>query len=222
MDRRLHAFLLNGSRSPLGAHLLPSAALAQDAVGASADAPQVVEPKVARREVKVPAIDAENFEGGLFIGTVSIEDFGSSFLYGGRVRLPLHRGHVRRGNDRVGQGRQDQLRGPERLGGTAHRQPAPVYLLRRRHRLERTAGRSVLRRKRAMPSAVYFTLGVGSTRFARRRSLHPRSGCGFAVLVNDWLAAHLDARGQTFDSDLLGKDKLTQNLQFRFGLTAFF
>jgi hypothetical protein len=40
--------------------------------------------------------------------------------------------------------------------------------------------------------------------------------------VTDWIACHLDVRDQMFDSDLLGRDKLTQNLQFTFSLTAFF
>ena len=39
-------------------------------------------------------------------------------------------------------------------------------------------------------------------------------GAGYRLLVTDWLAVHLDVRDQMFDSDLLGKDKLTQNLQF--------
>ncbi len=47
-------------------------------------------------------------------------------------------------------------------------------------------------------------------------------GAGFRLLVNDWLALHLDARDQMFDSDLLGKNKLTQNLAVQLGLTAFF
>jgi hypothetical protein len=33
---------------------------------------------------------------------------------------------------------------------------------------------------------------------------------------------HMGARDLAFDSDLLGKDKLTHNLQFTFSLTAFF
>jgi hypothetical protein len=33
---------------------------------------------------------------------------------------------------------------------------------------------------------------------------------------------HLGVRDHMFDSDLLGKDKLTQNLQVSVGVTAFF
>ena len=47
-------------------------------------------------------------------------------------------------------------------------------------------------------------------------------GIGYRLLLNDWLAVHVDGRNQLFDSDLLGKDKLTQNMQFSLSVTAFF
>ena len=76
--------------------------------------------------------------------------------------------------------------------------------------------------KRAMPSAVYFTLGAGSTTFAGDDHFTVALGAGLRVLANDWIAVHLGVRDHMFDSDLLGKDKLTQNLQFSISLTAFF
>ena len=101
MDRGLHVLLLTalrrrgcaaGDGAPRRQPRDPSALPAQQ--------PQVVEPAVERRDVEPAGIDTENFEAGLFVGTISIEDFGSSLLYGGRHRLSLHRGPVRRGDDR--------------------------------------------------------------------------------------------------------------------------
>ncbi len=221
MDRRLHAFLLNVAVAA-GAHLLPSAALAQDAVGASADAPQVVEPKVARREVKVPAIDTENFEAGLFIGTVSIEDFGSSFLYGGRFAYHFTEdifAEATIGSAKAGKTSYEDLSGSAELLTDNQRQFTYYDVAIGWNALP---GEVFFGGKRAMPSAVYLTLGVGSTRFADDDHFTLTPGVGFRLLVNDWLAAHVDARDQMFNSDLLGKDKLTQNLQFSFSLTAFF
>jgi len=76
--------------------------------------------------------------------------------------------------------------------------------------------------RRAMPSAVYFTLGAGSTRFGGDDFFTVAVGAGYRLLVTDWLAVHVNARDLIFRSDLLGTDKTTQNLQFSFGLTAFF
>jgi outer membrane beta-barrel protein len=73
-----------------------------------------------------------------------------------------------------------------------------------------------------MPSAIYFTLGAGSTRFADDDHFTVALGAGFRVLARDWLALHLDVRNHMFESDLLGSNKTTQNLQVGFSVTAFF
>jgi outer membrane beta-barrel protein len=73
-----------------------------------------------------------------------------------------------------------------------------------------------------MPSSVYVSLGAGSTRFAGDDNFTLIAGAGLRLLVTDSIAAHLGVRDQMFESDLLGSKKLTQNLQFSFGLTAFF
>jgi len=44
--------------------------------------PRVVEPEVARREVKVPKIRSSNIEVGAYYGEISIEDFGGHPVYG--------------------------------------------------------------------------------------------------------------------------------------------
>jgi len=221
MDRRLYALLLNAAVA-VGASAAPSAVLAEDAVGASADAPQVVEPQVARREVKVPAIDTEDFEVGLFVGTVSIEDFGSSFLYGARLAYHFTEdvfAEASIGSARAGTTSYEDLSGSAQLLTSSQRQYTYYDVALGWNALP---GEVFFGGRRAMPSALYLTLGVGSTRFGGADHFTVTPGAGFRLLITDWLAAHLDARDQMFDSDLLGKNKLTQNLQFGLGLTAFF
>jgi len=221
MDRRLHAFLLNAA-VVAGACWAPTAAHAEDAVVAPAETPQVVEPRVARRDVKVPSIDTENFEAGLFVGTLSIEDFGSSFLYGGRIAYHFTEdvfAEATIGSARAGKTSYEDLSGSAKLLTDSDRQYTYYDLAVGWNALP---GEVFFGGRRAMPSAVYLTLGVGSTNFAGDDHFTVTPGAGFRLLVTDWLAAHLDARDQLFDSDLLGKDKLTQNLQFSIGLTAFF
>src|ERR1700741_2120399 len=43
--------------------------------------PRVIEPNVARRKIKTPRIDNENWEMGGGLGFLSIEDFGTSSTY---------------------------------------------------------------------------------------------------------------------------------------------
>jgi outer membrane beta-barrel protein len=221
MDRRLHALLLNAAVAA-GALAAPSAVLAEDAVGAPADAPQVVEPRVARREVKVPTIDTEDFEAGLFIGTVSIEDFGSSVLYGARLAYHFSEdvfAEASFGSAQAGTTSYEDLSGSAKLLTNSERRYTYYDLALGWNALP---GDVYFGGRRAMPSALYLTLGVGSTRFGGDDHFTVTPGVGFRLLMTDWLAAHLDARDQMFDSDLLGSNKLTQNLQYSLSLAAFF
>jgi outer membrane beta-barrel protein len=218
MDRELRLFLLSGLA--LAAFTMP--AQAQQAAGAEAVTPQVVEPRVKRRDVNPPGLDTENFEAGLFVGTVSIEDFGASVSYGGRIAYHFTEdvfAEATLGTAKAGKTSYEDLSGSAQLLTDSERQFTHYDLAIGWNALP---GEVFLGGTRAMPSAVYFTLGAGSTRFAGDDHFTVALGAGLRVLANDWIAVHLDARNLAFETDLLGEDKLTHNLQFTFGLTAFF
>jgi outer membrane beta-barrel protein len=218
MDRELRLLLLSGLA--LAAFTMP--AQAQQAAGAEAVTPQVVEPRVKRRDVNPPGLDTENFEAGLFVGTVSIEDFGASVSYGGRIAYHFTEdvfAEATLGTAKAGKTSYEDLSGSAQLLTDSERQFTHYDLAIGWNALP---GEVFLGGTRAMPSAVYFTLGAGSTRFAGDDHFTVALGAGLRVLANDWIAVHLDARNLAFETDLLGEDKLTHNLQFTFGLTAFF
>jgi outer membrane beta-barrel protein len=222
MDRGLHVLLLTA----LGATAaLPGIAHAQAAGESSAlptQQPQVVEPAVKRRDVEPAAIDTENFEAGLFVGTISIEDFGSSVVYGARAAYHFTEdlfAEATVGTAKAGKTSYEDLSGAANLLTDSERQYTYYDLAIGWNALP---GEVFFGGKRAMPSAVYFTLGAGSTDFAGDDHFTVTVGSGFRLLVTDWVALHLDVRNHMFDSDLLGKDKLTQNLQVGLSLTAFF
>jgi outer membrane beta-barrel protein len=220
MDREFRLLLLNGVA--LAALLAAAPAPAQDAVGAGPATPQVVEPRVKRRDVNPPGLDTENFEAGAFVGTISIEDFGASVSYGARLAYHFTEdvfAEATVGTAKAGKTSYEDLSGSAELLTDSQRQFTHYDVAVGWNALP---GEVFFGGKRAMPSAVYFTLGAGSTRFAGDDHFTVVLGTGLRVLANDWLAVHMDARDLAFESDLLGKDKLTHNLQFTFGLTAFF
>ena len=219
MDRELRVLLLSGAAFVAMAAPLQAGAQEQPAAAA---APQVVEPQVKRREVNPPALDTENFEAGVFAGTISIEDFGSSFVWGGRIAYHFTEdvfAEANLGTAKAGRTSYEDLSGSAQLLTNDERQFTYYDLSLGWNALP---GEVFLGGRRAMPSAVYFTLGAGSTDFGGDSHFTVALGTGLRVLATDWLAVHMGARDLAFDSDLLGKDKLTHNLQFTFSLTAFF
>ena len=220
MDRELRVLLLSGLAA--ATLLAPAPAPAQQAAAEPATTPQVVEPRVRRREVNPPGLDTENFEAGAFVGTVSIEDFGASVSYGARIAYHFTEdlfAEATIGTAKAGRTSYEDLSGAAELLTDSERQFTHYDLAVGWNALP---GEVFLGGRRALPSSVYFTLGAGSTRFGGDDHFTVALGAGLRVLANDWLAVHLDARDLAFQSDLLGKDKLTHNLQFTLGLTAFF
>jgi outer membrane beta-barrel protein len=220
MDLGLRLLLLSGLA--LLALASPPRVAAQEAAGAKPATPQVVEPQVKRREVEPAALDDENFEAGAFLGVVSIEDFGSSFSYGARLAYHFTEdlfAEATVGSAEAGRTSYEELSGSAELLTDSERRFTHYDLSLGWNVLP---GEVFLGGTRAMPSAVYLTLGAGSTRFAGDDHFTVVLGAGLRVLANDWLAVHVDARNLAFESDLLGENKLTHNLQFTFGLTAFF
>jgi hypothetical protein len=59
------------------------AALAQGTPAGNND--QVVVPQVDRRDIEKPKFPSNDFELGLFTGTYSTQNFGSSWVYGARI-----------------------------------------------------------------------------------------------------------------------------------------
>ena len=59
--------------------------------------PPVIEPDVERREIEPARIDTEDFEVGIFVGQISVEDFGVNTVDGRTIRLSRDGGLLRRG-----------------------------------------------------------------------------------------------------------------------------
>jgi len=83
-------------------------------------------------------------------------------------------------------------------------------------------GEIFIGKKWAMTSAVYILAGVGNTEFIDEDLTTVNFGIGFRILPTDWLAFHVDMRDYVWDSDLVGRNKRTNNFELSLGFTAFF
>jgi outer membrane beta-barrel protein len=183
---------------------------------------QVVEPEVARREIKEPKIDSEDFELGAFIGVLSIEDFGSSAVYGARLAYHVTEGFFVEGS--VGQS-EAGLTSFEILSGGApllsdDERTLTYYNLNVGYNI--LPGEAFLGEGRAYNSALYLSAGLGSTRFAGDDRFTVNFGAGYRFLLTDSITLHVDFRDHLFDIDLLGEEKTAHNLEGSLGLTVFF
>ena len=184
--------------------------------------PRVIDPQVERREVKVARIESENIEIGVNYGALSIEDFGTNPVYGLTAAY-----HVTEdlffqgayGRSKAGKTSYETLGGDVELLTDDERR-FTYYSLSLGYNL--MPGEVYIGRDLAMNSALYLLGGIGSTEFVGDQRFTMNFGAGYRVLPTDWLAIHIDVQDRVFQSDLLGRDKLTNNLSAQLGVTVFF
>jgi len=184
--------------------------------------PRVIEPEVARRKIKVAKIDADNIELGGSFGSLSIEDFGTNPVWGLSAAYHVTEDFFFQGS--YGRSRASKT-SYEVLGGnvqllTPSERRFTYYSLSLGYNL--FPGEVYIGRKLAMTSALYLLGGMGSTRFAGDQQFSLNFGVGYRLLPTDWLAIHIDVQDRVFRSDLLGTEKLVNNLGATLGLTVFF
>lgn len=181
----------------------------------------IVVPEVDRRDVHLPRFPSNDFDVGLYAGTYSTQNFGSSAVTG--VRLGYHITE-----DFFVQGVLAQTK----VSDASFRQILPGGVFPQQEEKLRyynlSVGYNVLPgevfvgTKYAMPFSLYVIGGVGSTSLDQQRHSTWNIGSGMRVFFNDHFAVQIDARDHVFSLDLLGKRQRTQNLELTVGLTASF
>lgn len=196
--------------------------LAFSTMAQEAPSEQVIEPELDRREIQQAIIDTEDFEVGAYVGAMSIEDFGSDLVFGGRfayhltesffVEAVIGRSTAGKTSYELLSGAADLLTDDER-DFTYYNASIGWNML---------PGEVFIGKSRAYNSALYLIAGIGSTEFGGDSYFTVNVGAGLRLLLKDWIALHMDIRNHMFDSDLLGEEKTTFNIESHLGLTFFF
>jgi outer membrane beta-barrel protein len=184
--------------------------------------PPVIEPDVERREIEPPRIDTEDFEVGILVGQLSVEDFGVNTVSGARFAYHVTEGFF----VELAAGKADtELTSFERLSGAAQlltdsEREYSYYNVSLGYNI--FPGEHFIGKNRAMNTQTYVIGGVGKTTFAGDDRFTINFGIGMRLMPLDWLAIHGDIRDHVFDIDLLGQEKTSHNLEATLGVTFFF
>jgi len=189
---------------------------------ADSEQPPVIEPEVQRREITTPKIDTENFEVGVFVGQMSVEDFGVNTVLGVRLAYHITEGffvEMAAGKTDTEKTSFERLSGAAQLLTEAQRE-LNYYNVSLGYNI--LPGESFVGRARALNTVLYIVGGVGKTDFAGDDRFTVNLGLGVRLMPKDWLAVHADIRDHVFDIDLLGQEKTTHNMEAHVGVTFFF
>lgn len=186
------------------------------------DSESVIEPELERRTITEADIDSEDFEVGAYAGVMSIEDFGSNFVYGIRAAYHITEdffAEAAYGRTEADETSYETLSGGAKLLTDSQRR-FDYYNISLGYNL--FPGEAFIGSGHAFNTAFYVIAGVGNTEFADDSHFTANVGAGYRFLATDWLALRVDVRDYIFKSDLLGNDKTTNNLEFTGGLSFFF
>ena len=155
---------------------------------------------------------------------MSIEDFGTNFVYGVRASyhitedFPVEAAYG-------GTEANEKLTTKPSVVGPNDLPTASGVLITLQHftwlqpvsrrSLHREAGMPSIRRSMSLPVSAIPSSPMTAT-------LRSMAGAGYRFLLTDWMALHVDVRDYIFKSDLFGNDKTTNNMEFTGGLTFFF
>lgn len=181
---------------------------------------QVISPQIDRRDIVVPKIDTEDFELGVYAGILSLEDFSSESVLGGRLayhitedfffELSFAQSEVADTNFR----RFGIALFPQETQDVSYYDASIGYKL--------LPGEVFILDRWAFSSDMYLKLGAGNTEMAGEDFLTYNIGFGLRVLPTDWLSLRLEAVDHIFETDLLGESKFTNNFEFNLGVAFFF
>lgn len=222
MESRLRIFLLKPAVVLLLAAILPGCSYLRVDDAPHDDTDPVISPELERRSITEADIDSEDFEVGAFVGVMSIEDFGSNVVYGIRGAYHITEdffAEAALGRTEAGETSFETLSGGAQILTDSERK-LTYYNISLGYNI--LPGEAFIGGKHAFNSALYVIAGAGSTEFANDSHFTVNVGAGYRFLVNDWIALHVDFRDYIFDSDLLGKDKTTHNLEGTAGISFFF
>jgi len=182
---------------------------------------QVVDPKVDRREVKLPKFPSKDFEIGAFVGTYATQNFGASLVAGLKLGYHITEDFF-----------VEAAFGATKVSDESFRQilPGGVFV----NETEKLSyynlsvgynilpGEVFIGRNTAKASQFYLIGGVGSTKFIDQNRQTFNVGFGSRFYLTDKMAVQVDMRDHIFSLDLLGKRQSTQNLELSAGFTYFF
>jgi outer membrane beta-barrel protein len=182
---------------------------------------QVVVPQVDRRGIHVPKFPNSDFEVGLFGGSYSTQNFGSSGVGGIRLGYHITEDFFVEGVYAATKVSDQNFR-QILPGGVFPQEKETLSYYNLSIGYNVLPGEIFIGGAHAFASQFYVIAGVGSTKLDVQRRPTFNFGAGYRLFLTDHAALQIDVRDHVFTLDLLGRRQSTQNPELTAGLTAFF
>lgn len=188
----------------------------------STDQNNAIKVDIERREVLDDLLDSENFEVGVQLGFISIEDFESSLWVSGHLAYHINEYFYTKvvyGTATAGETSFEKLANVPPLL-TDEQRKYNYYGLNIGYNL--MPGEIFISKDLAFNSVFSIELGGGSTEFAGDDKFTVNLVANFRVFLNDWITWDIAMSDYVFNTSITGADKTTHNLNFTTGFSFYF
>lgn len=194
--------------------------LANDATPSAAD--DMVPTQIERRDVLEDLLDSENFEFGIQLGLLSIEDFESNLWLSGHFSYHINENFYVKalyGHSKAGETSFEKLVNVPPLLTDDDRK-LNYYGLNIGYNL--LPGEVFLNEGVALNSMLSVELGGGSTEFAGDNQFTVNFSVNYRLFLTDWLTWDIAMSDYIFDTSVTGENKTTHNLNLTTGVAFYF
>lgn len=178
--------------------------------------------EVDRREVLDDILDSENFEFGVQLGLISIEDFESNLWVSGHFSYHINEYFYAKALYVYSEAGETSF---ERLVNVAplltdEQRKLTYYGLNIGYNL--MPGEVFLSKDLAFNSMFSIEIGGGSTEFAGNNQFTVNILANYRLFLSDWLTWDIGMSDYVFDTSITGKNKTTHNLNLTTGFAFYF
>ncbi len=219
MEGRIRSLLLNCM--VLGLVLSSSISSAEELAIEQVSKP-VIEPEIERMNFEESRINPDNFEIIASVGTLSVEDFGVNLAYGAKLAYRVSENFfvdLSVGTSEAGESSSEIL-----LPGAPILSPEDrkysYYLVNLGYDV--FPGESFVTSNTTFNTALYVIAGAGNTTFAGADNFTFSWGFGYRVVASSFITAYMDVRNHSFNLDLFGSAKRTNNMEISLGVGFYF
>jgi outer membrane beta-barrel protein len=182
----------------------------------------VVEPQVARQEIRIPKIRNSNVEVGVSAGVFNVEQFGTYPGVAGRLVY-----HIKENLFAEASAGISKLRDSNYVDATGHLRTLTSS---QRKLLDYSLdlgydilpGEVYLGKTHSYNSALYLVAGVGGMHYGGESFFSGNAGAGYRLLLNERVTMHVELRDAITQKSLTGAKRLSNNLEGTLGVSVFF
>jgi outer membrane beta-barrel protein len=180
---------------------------------------RIIEPDKTITEAQPAAIDTEKFQLGFYLGTLSVEDFGTDVVTGLELTYHISSDWFVQGNYGVATIDKAAFETNQQFLASDDRD-FEYFAITGGYRW--IQGRSFLGSRSKYNSDIYLLAGAEQVSFAANDETGLNLGLSYRLVLTDWTTLNVDFREHMFKRDFIGDSKQTFNTEFRVGLNALF